>query len=98
MLPARDQSADSHLPDALDAGAAVAFLVVAALSWTALTLAEFGAFTRPVFVVCATLVGAGLVVWLRPVFRWIRTEAGLLVLCVACCALARERGDAAAPA
>ena len=96
MRPARDPSADSRLPDALDAGAAVAFLVVAALSWTALTLAEFGAFTHPVFVVCATLVGAGLVVWLRPIVRWIRRKpdvwscAWLAMLLLASAAMLRQ--------
>ena len=101
MLPARDASADSRLPDALDAGAAVAFLVVAALSWTALTLAEFGAFTRPVFGVCATLVAAGLAVWLRPIAGWIRRKpdlwscAWLAVLLLASAAMLRQPPDPA---
>jgi hypothetical protein len=101
MLPARDASVDSHLPDALDAFAAVAFLVVAALSWTALTLAEFGAFTHPVFAVCATMVGAGLVVWLRPIFGWVRQTpdfwscAWLAVLVLASAAMLRQPPDPA---
>jgi len=77
MLPARDTSTDNRLPDALDAGAAVALLVVAALSWTALTLAEFGAFRPPLFGACATLVAAGLVVWLRPIVGWLRRKPDL---------------------
>jgi hypothetical protein len=74
MPPPGDASADSRLPDALDACAAAGFLVIAALSWTALTLAELGAFSRPVLVVAATLVGAGLAVWLRPIAGWIRRK------------------------
>lgn len=98
MLPARDTSTDNRLPDALDAGAAVALLVVAALSWTALTLAEFGAFTHPVFVVCAILAGAGLVLWLRPIVGWIRQPdfwscAWLAVLLLASAAMLRQLPD-----
>jgi 4-amino-4-deoxy-L-arabinose transferase-like glycosyltransferase len=69
MLPA-NASADG--PDALDACAAVTLLVVGTLSWTALTLAEFGAFSRPVFIVAAILVAAALAAWLRPIGGWIR--------------------------
>ena len=99
MRPARDPSADSPLPDALDAAAAVAFLVVAALSWTALTLAEFGAFTHTVFVVCATLVGAGLVFWLRQIVGWMRRKpdfwscAWLAALLLASAAMLRQPPD-----
>src|SRR3954466_13417968 len=68
MLPA---NAPAEGPDALDACAAGALLVVGTLSWTALTLAEFGAFSRPVFIVAAILVAAALAAWLRPIGGWI---------------------------
>jgi 4-amino-4-deoxy-L-arabinose transferase-like glycosyltransferase len=69
MLPA---NASAEGPDALDACAAGALLVVGTLSWTALTLAEFGAFSRPVFIGAAILVAAALAAWLRPIGGWIR--------------------------
>jgi hypothetical protein len=72
MPPAIPPSPGARTPDALDACGAAAFLVVAALSWTALTLAEFGVFSRVAFFGAAALVLAGLGVWLRPMGAWMR--------------------------
>jgi 4-amino-4-deoxy-L-arabinose transferase-like glycosyltransferase len=72
MPPAPITSTDGRLPDALDACGGAAFLVVAALSWTSLTLAEVGAFSRPVFLLAASVVLGALIVWFRPLRTWAR--------------------------
>lgn len=101
MPSSPNASPDRALPDALDACGALAFLVVAALSWTALTLAELGAFSRLRFLVAAAVVLVGLAVWLRPAGNWLRRAPDVLscgwlaVLLVASAAMLRQPPDPA---